>query len=253
MQNKFFQKIAIVLLITILGFQFSANAQAPQGISYQAVARDLNGQILANTNVALRFSILQGSATGTAVYVEKHNLTTNLFGLLTLQIGQGTAVSGDFSTINWALGSYFTKVEIDINGGTNFVEIATSQMLSVPYALYANKAKSVDYNFLTNVPMNITPRSTAKSQKLTVSFSGGDNVSFSQASSTCPLVYADVVLVNYQASTTIIHPLGIYFIDSKRFEATFDIPSYVPSGLYDIILGPNTGCPIQINSSFKIH
>jgi len=118
-------------------------AQTPQAISYQAVARNLQGQILAEQAVNMRISILQGTATGTAVYVETHALTTNKFGLITLQIGKGTVVSGSFVAINWGASKYFTKMEMDETGGVNYKEIGTSEMLAVPYSLHAKTAESV--------------------------------------------------------------------------------------------------------------
>ena len=113
-------------------------AQAPQTFPYQAVARDNSDNILANQNISLRFSILDGSNVGTTIYQEKHTTTTNTFGLFTLNIGQGTILSGTFNAINWGSGSKFIKVELDPSGGNTFTLMGTTQLLSVPYALYAN-------------------------------------------------------------------------------------------------------------------
>ena len=133
----------IISTIIILFVAFSINAQAPQAISYQAVARNAQGQVLANTNVSLRICILQSSTTGNTVYSETHNVTTNQFGLINIQIGKGTILSGIFNTIDWGANKYFTKMEIDIAGGTNYQEIGVSEMLSVPFAFYANSAKMI--------------------------------------------------------------------------------------------------------------
>ena len=133
----------------------SVFAQAPQKMSYQAVVRNANNSLVANQNVSVRISILQGSATGSAVYMETQTVTTNINGLMTLSIGEGTAVSGTFSSIDWANGPYFLKSEIDPNGGVSYSIESVQQLLSVPYALYANEAGnsfSGDYNDLTNTP-----------------------------------------------------------------------------------------------------
>ncbi len=109
----------------------------PQKMSYQAVIRDGNNTLISNSVVGMRLSILQGSASGTAVYVETHSPSTNTNGLITLEIGAGTVTSGDFTTIDWSNGPYFIKAETDPSGGTNYSISGTSQLLSVPYALYA--------------------------------------------------------------------------------------------------------------------
>ncbi|MBK7761901.1 MAG: collagen-like protein [Bacteroidetes bacterium] len=113
-------------------------AQAPQSFPYQAVARDNSGNLLTGANIALRFSILDGSNAGPIVYQENHLTTTNTLGLFNLNIGQGIVQSGTFANINWGSGSKFIKVELDPAGGTAFTVMGTTQLLSVPYALYAN-------------------------------------------------------------------------------------------------------------------
>jgi len=125
--------IIIVLIFAISG----ALAQSPQAFKYQAVARDASGDVLQNQNVSMRISILQGSSSGTSVYKETHSETTNDFGLINLEIGNGTPVSGTFSSISWGTNDYFVKIEMDANGGTSYQHLGTSQLLSVPYALYA--------------------------------------------------------------------------------------------------------------------
>jgi len=126
-----------VLLLSALFVLQSASAQAPQKMSYQAVIRNASNALVSNTNVGIRISILQTSATGTTVYSETHQPTTNTNGLATFEIGGGTVVSGNFTTINWANGPFFIKTETDPTGGTNYTISGTSQLLSVPFALYA--------------------------------------------------------------------------------------------------------------------
>jgi hypothetical protein len=122
------------------------HAQAPQGLNYQAVARNAQGQPLVNQAIQTKFTLLQDSVTGAAVYGETHATTTNAFGLYSLTIGQGTAVLGTFSTMNWSNGRKFLKVEI------NNTLVGTTPFWSVPYALYAgngsqwsNNAKGIHY------------------------------------------------------------------------------------------------------------
>jgi uncharacterized protein (TIGR02145 family) len=114
-----------------------AFAQAPEKMSYQAVVRNNNNVLVSNHAVGMRISILQGSATGTAVYSETQTPTTNANGLIAIEIGTGTVVTGTFSNIDWANGPYFVKTETDPNGGTAYTLTASNQLLSVPYALYA--------------------------------------------------------------------------------------------------------------------
>jgi hypothetical protein len=123
--------LSLILLATVLF------AQAPGKLSYQAIVRNTNGELLKNTNVGFRIQILQSSEFGAAVYVETHESTTNENGLVTLEIGGGTVVTGKLDTLNWKKGPYYLKTEIDPAGGSNYTITGTSQLLSVPYALYA--------------------------------------------------------------------------------------------------------------------
>jgi hypothetical protein len=132
------KRLSTFLAIALL--TVSMFAQSPQLMSYQAVVRNSSNALVTNQAVGMRISILQGSATGTAVYVETQTPTTNANGLASLQIGGGTAVTGTFSAINWAAGPYYIKTETDPTGGSNYTITGTNQMLSVPYALYAASA-----------------------------------------------------------------------------------------------------------------
>lgn len=134
-------KKIIVICVTFL---MTANvwAQAPEKMGYQAVVRDADNELVSSTKVGMQISILQGSATGTAVYVETQTPTTNTNGLVSLEIGTGIVVSGTFATIDWANDTYFIKTEIDPTGGTSYNITGTSQLLSVPYALHAKTANN---------------------------------------------------------------------------------------------------------------
>jgi uncharacterized protein (TIGR02145 family) len=112
-------------------------AQAPHAFNYQAIIRDAGGQPIANQAIGLKIGILKTSAKGPIVYSETHYVETNTYGLVNLAIGSGTVEEGNFSAINWGNDNYFIKVEVDEIGGSNFRTISTTQLLAVPYALYA--------------------------------------------------------------------------------------------------------------------
>ncbi len=140
-------KKTIVLLTTIIVLVVFTKAQAPQGLNYQAVAYNAGGTPLVNQAISVRLSILDGSATGTTVYQETQNPTTDNTGLFSIVIGNGVVVAGTFAAINWGNGSKWLKTEIDITGGTSYLVMGTSQFLSVPYALYAEKSGSSTSSF----------------------------------------------------------------------------------------------------------
>ena len=130
----------ILLIIVLLATTYSFG-QSPEGFNYQAVVRNSANAILANQSVGLQFTILQGSATGTAVYTETFSTTTTDNGLVNIEIGSGTTTD-NFAAINWANGPYFIETAIDVTGGTNYAVMGTSQLVSVPYAMYAKTAES---------------------------------------------------------------------------------------------------------------
>lgn len=134
-----------ILMLALAGFVMSATAiaQAPEKMSYQAVVRDGAGDLVTNETVGIEVNILQGSASGIVEYTETHTATTNDNGLVTLEIGAG--VTGDnFSYVWWGNGPYFINTMIDLDGGTSYTISGTSELLSVPYALYANRADSLN-------------------------------------------------------------------------------------------------------------
>jgi hypothetical protein len=111
--------------------------QAPQKMSYQAVIRNSNDSLLISTPVSMRISLVQGTPSGTVVFSETQTVTTNANGLVSLQIGMGTVVTGTFACIDWAAGPYYVKTETDLTGGTNYTIISSNELLSVPYALFS--------------------------------------------------------------------------------------------------------------------
>jgi hypothetical protein len=146
--NKKFYYLIVAFLATATVF-----AQAPEKMSYQAVVRAADNTLVTNQQVGMRISILETTAEGNAVYVETHIPTTNANSLVTIEIGTGTVVSGDFSAVVWATNSFFTKTQIDPTGGTSYTITGTSELLSVPYALYAKTLGSgvTDLNALSDV------------------------------------------------------------------------------------------------------
>jgi hypothetical protein len=161
-------KLVIFILANYL-ITTSVIAQAPQKMSYQAVIRNSSNALVTNTQVGMRISILQGSATGIEVYKEIYNPnpSTNANGLVSIEIGAGIALTGTFATIDWSGGSYFIKTEIDPVGGNNYTITGTSQLLSMPYALYAKSAETftgtiteTDPNFGASLASGITGTDT---------------------------------------------------------------------------------------------
>ncbi|MEA1979518.1 MAG: DUF1566 domain-containing protein [candidate division Zixibacteria bacterium] len=148
-------KLRAVLIITLANLLISSSifGQSPEKMSYQAVIRDASDNLVTSQPVGMQISILQTSASGTAVYVERHFPTTNANGLVSIEIGTGTVVSGDFTTINWSNGPYFIKTETDPTGGTSYTITGTSQLLSVPYALHAKTAENLTGNLNEKDPV----------------------------------------------------------------------------------------------------
>ena len=142
---------AVILTILFCIFSSIGYAQPPQGIPYQAIARNSAGNIIVSQPIRVRFSIHDSIAAGSIVYRETFTPTTNPLGLFNVNVGMGTVVSGTFSAINWGHNSKFMQVEMDPTGGTSYVDMGTTQMMSVPYALYAGNlpAGNSDGDILT--------------------------------------------------------------------------------------------------------
>jgi hypothetical protein len=132
-------KKVISLAICFL-FLSSAFAQSPQAIPYQAIIRNNDGSVMSNTALTLTFKIHDSSATGTIVYEETHSNSSNSQGLVSVNVGGGSPVSGTFSTINWSSGPKYLHVLM--NTGNGDVDLGTQQLLSVPYALYAENSNN---------------------------------------------------------------------------------------------------------------
>jgi hypothetical protein len=149
-------KLLIVAAAVLMQYTAAyAQAGLPEAFSYQAVARDLSGAPMVNKPLTLRFSILDGSFSGTAVYQEVQNVTTNEFGLFTADIGTSTTYTGFFNTINWAIAPKFLQVEIDTNGAGSYALMGSARLQSVPYALYAGNAR-LQLPYTDSVAINST-------------------------------------------------------------------------------------------------
>ena len=166
------------LLLTLSSF-----AQAPEKMSYQAVIRGANNALVTNQQVGMQISILQGS---TAVYEETQTPTSNTNGLVSLEIGTGTIISGSFTAIDWSVGTSFIKTETDPTGGTNYTITGTSQLLSVPYALYAETS-----NDTPAVALN-----TAKVSYTEAAVSANIAVSANTAKTVISLEQSDAIVAN---------------------------------------------------------
>lgn len=165
----------ITLLVVIITITLGLFAQPPQAFKYQAVVRDIDGSILNNQLVSFQISILQGSSTGLSVYTETHQIITNDIGVANLEIGSGSTTD-DFTSIDWSTGLYFLKVDMDASGNSNYQWIGTSQLLSVPYALYSEQTANpgdIDWtiageDMYSGVPGNIGIGTTTPTAKLDV-------------------------------------------------------------------------------------
>ena len=157
------KKLILFIFSIILIFSI-ANAQ--DGINYQGAATDVNGDELTNQNITIRASVLSGSANGNLEWEETHSTTTDQFGLFNVVIGQGTnttnGATATFDDMDWGSVNHYLKIEMDATGGTNYAMIGTTQMMSVPYALYA-KSAGIDSTMLANMIANAVSNSSGSS------------------------------------------------------------------------------------------
>ncbi|MCB2195348.1 MAG: hypothetical protein KQH79_05790 [Bacteroidetes bacterium] len=140
--KKKYLSILIIMFISCYSL-----GQTPESFKYQAVVRNSSDEILSNQDISLRTSIYEGNNPGTNVYSETHTVTTSEYGVISINIGSGTSVSGDFDQISWSTGNKYLKIEVDASGGSTYTELSTVQLLAVPYAIHsesANSAKSAE-------------------------------------------------------------------------------------------------------------
>jgi hypothetical protein len=201
-------EICIILLLNML----ISLAQPPESFKYQAVARDNAGNPLANKNMAFRISILNGSPAAGAVYIEDHQKMTNGFGLVELEIGKGNVRAGTFPNIDWGKDAFFIKVEMDPLGGVAFQHLGTSQLLSVPYALYAKDVQNK--NDADADPTNELQTLSLSGNELSLS-KGGGNVILPAGSSlwteNSPDIYRNIGKVGIGTAT----PAALLHVEGK--------------------------------------
>jgi hypothetical protein len=162
MKTRLLKQIGLLAVMATL--YFPVMAQSPEGFSFQAVMRDASSVLKVNANIGLSIQLVQGSPQGTVVYEETHAATSNANGLVSIVIGEGTVVNGDFATIDWSDGPYFITTAADLDGGTDYTIQGTTQLLSVPYALHAKTAESVNE---TDPEFNASPAGNITSSDIT--------------------------------------------------------------------------------------
>ena len=157
-KQKWIKKSMLLLVGLFIFTSVVLKAQSPQKINFQSIVRNTSGVIVSNKSVNFKITILSGTITGTPVYSETHLKTTDAIGLVSLQIGTGTVVSGVFSSIDWGNALHFIKLEADFTGGNTYVFLGTRELMSVPYAMYALNTDTASLNltsrFAEKAPIN---------------------------------------------------------------------------------------------------
>ena len=192
------KKINLLLVFCLAILTFAQAQIPPQAFNYSAVARNAAGQPIATATIGIQVSILKTSSTGVSQYSENHFVNTDAFGLFNLVIGGGAVQSGSMSTIDWSNDNYYLKVGMDATGGTNFLTMGTTQLLSVPYAMHAATADSIvggtlfsgNYNDLTNKPITVTSISANGD---TLLLSNGQSFISASSSTNLPSIATDSV------------------------------------------------------------
>ena len=221
-----------ILFVFSLFLSFSI-AIAQDGINYQGAATDANGDELTNQNITIRASVLSGTANGSLEWEETHSTTTDQYGLFNVVIGQGTSTTNgatsNFDDMDWGSGDHFLKIEMDATGGTNYALIGTTQMMSVPYALYAKNA-GIDYDSISNLLSNDSTFIT--------------NVGGGMGGSGCDIIYPDgfemitAITWDYCASSYIVPTDKRLYINSGSTSIYINGFPLPPVGGQHIICGP---------------
>lgn len=163
--------LAVFILLLLLPGTALFAQQAPKAFKYQAVARDADNQPYANTNLRLRIGVV--NAANVIAYLETHNVTTSDLGVFSLNVGQGTLLSGNFNNVNWGAEPHFLSIELSTNNGASYTAMGTSPLLSVPYALYAEQAAQMDGGFPDDSPTNEIQTLSLSGNNLSLSNGGG--------------------------------------------------------------------------------
>ncbi|MDP5169484.1 MAG: hypothetical protein NWR72_04515 [Bacteroidia bacterium] len=231
-------KTSICLFACTWAFLFTLQAQ-PDLFNYQTVVRTPQGQIISDQSVSFRFSIREGSETGSVVYQETHNTQTNEFGLVSLRIGSGVS-GGSLASVNWGANTHYLQVELDPAGATNYQDLGTSQLLSVPYAVHAQSAENVDdadadpTNELQNLTLN--GNSLSISQGNSITLPGGntpDSKSIAKAWVNFPITGTPNLNFDaYNVSSTSVTSTGVRVVS-------------FPPGLFSVATNPAMVCQIR--------
>lgn len=155
--KKIFSLLTFLIVLNVF-------AQAPQGFNYQATVRNSSGALIINQNVYFKFNVIQGSSTSLPTFSETHYVPTDELGQVNLIIGQGTATIGSFTTIDWSLGTYYLGIEL--NTGSGYIAMGTTQLLSVPYALYAQNSGNSSAS-IPSLQQVLTENNSANNTKIT--------------------------------------------------------------------------------------
>jgi len=159
------KKLILAMFLVTLAFQNIYSQGSPQGVNYQATVRGSEGQLITNQNVNFKFNIMLDSQTSSPIYSEGHYVPTDDIGQVNLIIGQGSSLLGDFQLIEWGLGDYFIGIELDIDG-SGYIAMGTSQLWSVPYALYA-ESSGTSQSGSQNLESVLTEGNSANDIKIT--------------------------------------------------------------------------------------
>ena len=187
------KKLYAILCLAIASLT-QLQAQTPQGFNYQATVRNSSGDLIINTNVYFKFNVIQGSQTAVPIFTETHYVPTDDLGQVNLVIGQGTANTGTFSELDWSLGSYYLGIEL--NTGDGYVAMGTTQLLSVPYALYAeNSGNSTPIT--PNLETVLAENNSANNQQIK------DLQDPTEAQDAVTKAYIDALITNLQTPSNI--------------------------------------------------
>ena len=153
------------ILCLVIASLTQLQAQTPQGFNYQATVINSSGDLIVNTNVYFKFNVIQGSETSVPIFTETHYVPTDDLGQVNLVIGQGTASTGTFSELDWSLGSYYLGIELDTDTGNGYLAMGTTQLLSVPYALYAENSGNAT-SAIPNLEAVLAENNSANNQQI---------------------------------------------------------------------------------------
>jgi hypothetical protein len=169
-------------MLLLLGFSMALGvqlkAQTPAAFKYQTVCRDASGLILANQLLGFKLSLLQGSPNGPTVFSETHSSSSNDFGVVNLNVGQGNPVQGNIQNLDWINNNYFLKVEFDPSGQSNYLFMGSSQIMAVPYALNAKHAQQANRSLNDQDTSSSNEIQTLSIVGNQLQISGGNSVTF---------------------------------------------------------------------------